>query len=203
VGKFIWGGTTLRVDARCPQCRSLERHRLLARAIDQGFVDFAGADVLHFAPEPIVAKLVDKQRPKSRVTGDISPGRAELVLNIEKLDLPDEGFDRIICSHVLEHVDDGKALSEMRRVLRPGGQVIIMVPIIEGWSGSYEDPAIADPRGREQHFGQDDHIRYYGSDLRDRIREAGFALSEYTADGVNSVRYRLSRGEKVFLATRA
>jgi SAM-dependent methyltransferase len=47
----------------------------------------------------------------------------------EKLDMPDGSFDRVESFHVLEHVNDfPAALSEMARVLKPGGYLIAEVP---------------------------------------------------------------------------
>ena len=201
VGPFDAAGTTMRFNAECPRCGSVERHRLFALMLLRGFVDFAATDILHFAPEEAIVALVSKRNPRSHLTGDILVGRADRQLNIEALDLPDANFDRIICSHVLEHVDDAKALAELKRVLRPGGQLIMMVPIVEGWAHSYENAAVTTDHGRHLHFGQNDHIRYYGSDFRDRVRAAGFTLDEFTAEGADSVTYNLMRGEKVFLAT--
>jgi len=186
----------------CPGCGSLERQRLLALAVKRGFVSFAGCDVLHFAPDPAVERLVDEQGPARQVTGDRQPGRAQRVLNIEALDLPDAAFDRVICSHVLEHVDDRAALAEIARVLRPGGQAVIMLPIVEGWPQTYENAEIRTEPERTAHFGQYDHVRYFGADLRDRIAAAGLSLAEFTAGGEDSARYRLQRGEKVFLAAK-
>jgi hypothetical protein len=80
--------------------------------------------------------------------------------------------------------------------------VVIMVPLVEGWSRTYEDAAIVGEEARAAHFLQGDHLRLYGADLRDRIAAAGFTLAEFTAGGPETVRYRLSHGEKVFLATK-
>ena len=44
--------------------------------------------------------------------------------NIEKLDFPDDNFDRVICSCVLIHVDQPfEALLELDRVTKPGGVI--------------------------------------------------------------------------------
>ena len=53
-----------------------------------------------------------------------------------------------------------------------------------------------------RHYGQSDHVRYYGADVRDRIRAAGFKLDEFTAEGEDVLTYGLARGEKVFVATK-
>jgi SAM-dependent methyltransferase len=49
--------------------------------------------------------------------------------DITKLGFPDQHFDLIVSSEVLEHVPDlGAAFAEMRRVLKPGGRHIFTVP---------------------------------------------------------------------------
>ena len=65
---------------------------------------------------------------------------------------------------------------ELRRVLKPTGWAILQVPIKEDVPTTDEDPSITDPRVRRQRFGQHDHVRWYGADYRDRLREAGFAV---------------------------
>ena len=46
-----------------------------------------------------------------------------------RLPFPDDTFDRIIASEVLEHIpDDAGALAELARVLRPGGTIAVTVP---------------------------------------------------------------------------
>ena len=199
-GKFMGVGVSVRFGALCPNCLSLERHRLFALASARGFLNFSNAAILHFAPEASVRKILDEQKPASYVTADICPGRADLVLDIEQLDFPSSSVDVVICAHVLEHVDDGKALRELRRVVKDDGFVVLMVPIVEGWETTYENKAITSPEGRTLHFGQDDHVRYYGADFRTRVEEAGFRIEEFTAFGEDCFRYGLVRGEKVFKA---
>jgi SAM-dependent methyltransferase len=116
------------------------------------------------------------------------------------MEVENNAFDLIICSHVLEHVDDRKALREMLRVLRPGGIALLMTPVVEGWSETYENPNVDFPKDRVLHFGQDDHVRYFGADIRDRIKSAGFELEEFTAVEPDVSRYSLIRGENLFIA---
>jgi SAM-dependent methyltransferase len=202
-GLFKWFGNPPRRDARCPGCGSLERHRLLKLWFDANLDRLRGGRALHFAPEPSIVKMF-KPAAGAYVTADIVEGRADKTLNIENMSGEAAGsYDWILCSHVLEHVDDSKALAEMHRILKPGGLLIVMIPIVEGWPDSYENPEVTSRADRERFFGQNDHVRYYGEDVRRRITAAGFALDEFTATEPMVSRYGLVRGEKVFLATKA
>ena len=50
---------------------------------------------------------------------------AELLGAVEALPVDDASFDLVLCTQVLEHADDpAKAVSELRRVTRPGGRVL-------------------------------------------------------------------------------
>lgn len=198
------GVLDVRMNARCPRCGSLERNRLLALAQQRGAISFAKKRVLHFAPESAIENLIMGQCPASYLSADLDASKAMVSLNIEKLDCDDGSFDVIVCSHVLEHVDDRLALRELQRVLTTDGVAVLLFPVVEGWSGTYENKTrLATASDRTAHFGQDDHIRFYGSDVRDRIRSAGFSLDEFTANGEDSAEYALIRGEKLFLARKS
>jgi SAM-dependent methyltransferase len=201
-GRFSPAGDPPRLDAKCRVCRSFERHRLLLLAVRRQGLVRPGDRVLHFAPEAHVARMLDAITPGGVVSADIDASIADLQIDIEAIDLDDASFDVIVCSHVLEHVDDRRALQEMHRVLAPGGRLIVMVPVVEGWDHSHEIAGVTDAGERRIEFGQADHVRYYGRDLRDRIRAAGFDLSEFVADPSDCRRYGLVRGERVFVGTR-
>lgn len=200
-GHFLAFGSPPRWDARCPKCNSLERHRLLYLALENGFALPHNCEVLHFAPEPAVTKFI-KPKATKYVTADISGAGVDLALDITKLAVPDASYDVIVCNHVLEHVDDHLALSEMYRALRPGGRLYAMTPVCEGWDKTYENPSVDGAHLREVHFGQCDHVRFYGSDIRERIAAAGFVLEEFTAEGSIVIDHGLWRGEKVFICTK-
>ena len=201
-GMFTAFGFPPRFDARCPSCTSLERHRLFRLFAERQNVFGADHRVLHVAPEPQIAEYV---RPRVALfeTADLSERRGMTHhVDITRTGLPDGDYDRIVCSHVLEHVDDAAALAELFRLLRPGGMAILAAPVIEGWARTYENPAIQSPRDRKVHFGQEDHVRLYGRDIRDRIRAAGFALSEFVAEEPDVLTHGLMRGEILFIAQR-
>jgi SAM-dependent methyltransferase len=58
-----------------------------------------------------------------------APGAYGILCNAESLCFPDSTFDYLTCIGVFEHIlDSTRALSEMRRVIRPAGRICIMVP---------------------------------------------------------------------------
>jgi SAM-dependent methyltransferase len=162
--------------SRCPGCRSAARHRALWLFLERETELFSAPHrVLHFAPERAIGSRLAALPDLEYVSADVRPGAAMEVLDITAIARPDASFDAVICSHVLEHVpDDRAAMREMLRVLVPGGRAYLQQPVEPGWDGTYEDPSIVDPGARAVAYGQDDHVRVYGADIVDRLREAGF-----------------------------
>ena len=200
-GKFLGYGYPYVCDIYCPKCGSLERHRLLCLANRERRF-FAGKDVLHFAPEQGVRTIVTADSPRSYVTADLFADGVDRKENIEALSIEDRQFDVAICLHVLEHVNDRAAVGELYRVLRPGGLLIAMFPIVEGWDETFEDPSRTSAEERLLYFGQHDHARYFGRDARQRLAAPGFLVEEFTAVEPSVSRYGLARGEKIFLCRR-
>ena len=200
VGYFRHAGRPPRFDALCPQCGSFERHRLFWLWF-KGEKSKLDEPILLFGPEPILAAKF-RAVYSDYVTADLYT-EADLNLDIEDIDLESGSINTVICNHVLEHVSDRKALAEIYRVLSENGRLIASIPIVEGWDHTYENGSITDPVERELHFGQSDHVRYYGRDFRQRLRSAGFnEVEEVTAEGQEVVEYALLPGEKVFLCRR-
>lgn len=204
-GWFDRFGHPPRLDAQCPECKSLERHRLLMLTLTSNSIDTSINEnfdsVLHFAPEPVLEKIFRKKYINYK-TADLF-NDADLKLDLEKIDLPDNTYKLIIANHVMEHVrDDIKAASELSRILKADGILILMVPIIEGWKKTHENSNITSDEERTINFGQKDHVRFYGSDFRERIKSGGLKLAhEITAEGQHVIDYVL-RGEKVFVFTK-
>lgn len=201
-GQFAPFGAPVRLDARCPSCASLERHRLITLAIQRQGLLSATMRLLHFAAEAPLKRVIAPKVASYETAEVRASARPTHILNIEAIAMPDASFDMVVCNHVLEHVDDRKALAELFRILRPGGLAILTTPVVEGWAETYENPAITLRAERELHFGQGDHVRLYGRDIRDRIRAAGFTLDEVTATEPDVHVHGLMRGETVFLARR-
>jgi predicted SAM-dependent methyltransferase len=172
-------GVKPRQDALCPHCGSLERHRLLYLFLREK-MNFFNEDskhrkMLHIAPENCLKELFEKQFCENYITADLYATNVKVKMDIMDIQYEDETFDIIYCSHVLEHVsDDRKAMKEFFRVLKKDGWAILNVPIIR--DKTYEDPSIVDPEEREKIFGQSDHVRAYGFDYVDRLRDSGFSV---------------------------
>lgn len=183
----------------CPQCDSRPRHRLLKLWFDREMRLPDGADILHFAAEPWVRAEFERRGATYR-TADITDA-FDLCLDITAIGLPDASTDMVFANHVLEHVDDAAALAEIHRILRPGGQVVLTVPMVEGWAETYEDPAL-DTAARTRRYCDPDHLRFYGRDLRTRITAVGFQLTEFAATEPDVSTHALHRGERLFIGTK-
>ena len=187
-----WDGRRFNSDAWhrnsvCWNCHCAVRHRLMVAAWQKipgvRYEDLMdGKRVLHFAPEPFLTPLVAKRAAFYR-TADFAQGY-DLQLDIQSmLEIGDGSYDLAIACDVLEHIpDDLKAMREIRRILAPGGWAVLTVPQIDGQEKTVGDPSITDPAERERLFGQFDHLRIYGSDIKQMLESAGFAVRVITAD---------------------
>lgn len=132
--------------------------------------------MLHIAPEPALESRLRRIVGNGYLTADLLNKRVMTEMDITNIPHPDNHFDVIFCSHVLEHVqDDERGLRELSRVLNPNGWAILMVPIKADMT--LEDPSVIDPEERKQVFGQQDHVRIYGNDFVDRVRKNGFNVT--------------------------
>lgn len=158
----------------CPYCGSLPRNRRLWQLLSGGWL-FDNAKILHFSPSRCLYRKLKKYESIDYLSVDFEGEfLADRKLDITNIDMPDKSFDLVICYHILEHIeDDLKAMSELFRILKPGGQCIIQTPFKDG--DIYENPEIKLPEQRLKHFGQADHVRIYSvSGLAERLGNAGF-----------------------------
>jgi SAM-dependent methyltransferase len=182
--RFFPAGDPPRADAKCIHCNSLERHRYVWRYFEKMTNIFDGKPkrMLHVAPESFFVPRLKKQLGDGYLTADLLDPRAMVVMDVTDIQFPNNTFDIIYCSHVLEHVpDDKKALREFYRTLKDGGWSLILVPITA--EQTLEDDAIVDPQERLRVYGQEDHVRRYGPDFEERLREAGFCVTALTVSG--------------------
>ena len=204
--RVVGGG--YRQNALCPVCGSTDRERFvylyLLRKTDIFGTD---ASLLHVAPEARLRQILSSRANLKYLAADLHPGRFMIKMDITDICFPDNSFDAIICNHVLEHVlDDRRAMAELYRVLKQGGWAILQVPISLSLDRTYEDSSVTTDKGREEAFGQHDHVRIYAADYETRLAQARFRVSvfKWTTEpgsfGGRKNRFGLNRDECVFIA---
>lgn len=159
-------------NAQCPVCNSLPRNRMLVEHL-AGRCELRGAWVLDVSP-PSHYRRWFTDRGAHYISIDLGERTAMARMDLTRLAFPDHSFDLVICSHVLEHVPAYEtALSEMRRVVKERGRVIVDIPF------SRRPASIR--LARPDHQG---HFHSFGLEVIDRIRAAGFALEikNYSAE---------------------
>ena len=181
---FLPSGKPPRPHVLCPFCGSRERARMMWLFLQERDLLKPGMRILHIAPERCVRERLMRIPQVDYVAGDkkepaYNYPAGTIDLDITVMPFPEDRFDLILCSHVLEHIaDDGAALRELFRVLASGGTAVLMVPLELDRAVTDEDPSITDPNERLRRFGQFDHVRMYGRDYAQRLEEAGFRVVE-------------------------
>ena len=131
--------------------------------------------MLHVAPEPCFVSRLRHCLGSNYLTADLINPLAMVKMDITNIEYPDESFDVIYCSHVLQHVqDDRKAIRELYRILKVDGWLILQEPVTT--HQTIEDPSVTAPQDRLRVFGQHDRVRRYGPDYLERLRETGFTV---------------------------
>jgi SAM-dependent methyltransferase len=205
--KHVVGGG--RRNSGCPHCYSSDRERLIylyLRHHTSLWDSASGKTLLHVAPEKHLSEVLLRLKHVNYVCGDkLEPGYTYPShvkhMDILAIDYPDASFDFVICNHVLEHInDDHKAMSELFRVLKPGGQAILQVPFSLDLGQTDEDFSVTDPKAREMRFGQFDHVRLYGADYISRLTNAGFRVEKVgIARNPEYQKYGLNPDEDIFV----
>lgn len=159
---YLMTAGVMRFNAACPECQALERHRLIKLVLDELEVESWQGPLLHFAPEPHLGGILKGATGLDYRTADLQAPAVDYQVDIQHLPFEDDCWSYIVCSHVLEHVpNDGQALAELRRVLRPGGLLVLAVPVETEQAATVE-------------FGEPNpllsgHLRYYGADFANRV----------------------------------
>lgn len=208
--KFLpYGRIHPRENALCPGSLSLERHRLMWLYLKEKTNFFTTQHkVLHIAPEQCFLKPFEAQHGDHYITADIESPLAKVKMDVHQIPFDDNTFDVAFCNHVMEHVqDDIKAMSEIHRVLKPGGWAIIQIPFFPPVKEvTFEDDTITDSLEREKVFGQDDHVRLYGLDYPRRLEQAGFKVNEddyvKTLDAATIRKYALPKDEVIYFCVK-
>lgn len=206
---FTRGGTSLRVrpSGYCPRCNSKARHRRDWLYLEKKTDLFSKPiRLFHVSPKYSLSRRFVKMANLRYVAADIFE-RINLSLRMDLTATPIRcgTFDAAICIHVLEHIlEDRRAISELYRVLKPGGWALISVPVRLN-RPTFEDPSITAPAERRRAFGEASHVRIYGLDLAARLEECGFRVEMDLArdlDKQTVSKYGLTDDENVFYCSK-
>lgn len=201
---------------RCPRCGANPAAMCLVDVLSSEVSDLASRHVYELSSRgPFFAYL---QRRVGKLTcseyfDDISPGDTRygvVCQDVQRLGFEACSFDVCTSTDVFEHVpDDRRAFGELFRVLRPGGCAVFTVPL-DIFSLTKERAELVDGKvcHRLPPEYHDDHIRgagqvlcyrNYGSDIVDRVKQAGFIEAELVSPG--RARY-FGQGRHVVVARR-
>jgi SAM-dependent methyltransferase len=205
VSRFMMGGGSFRARQRgyCPRCNSKARHRRVWLHCTTETEWFARPTrLLHVAPKYCTSRRLRRIATIDYHAVDVvRRPHVDTLASLTSLPFASDSFDALLCVHVLEHIDDDiAAMSEMFRVLAPGGEAVINVPTNMD-AETFEDPTIRTEQDRREAFGEADHRRVYGKDLPDRLGKVGFEVTTFLADSIppgTIERYGLTTDEHVF-----
>lgn len=194
----------------CPWCGATDRERhLLMYMQASGLLNsLASKEILHFAPEARIAKMITEQHPVRYIKADLHPHKPDIErIDILDIPYPDDSFDIVIANHVLEHVkDDLRSLQEIQRVLKVGGFAILQTPFSSRLHATWCDDGIDDDQSRLQAYGQEDHVRLFGKDIFSRIAGAGLTSRVQHHDQllahIDEKMFGVNRSEPFFLFER-
>lgn len=171
----IGGG--VRKHATCPNCGCIDRHRwcMFVLTHDTSILN-RPCTVLHFAPEKGVAQLIGTNKECRYYSADLTQGRAMMRMDLKEILFKDSVFDYIIVNHVLEHVKDERSvIGELKRVLKKDGVIILSFPVCLDLD-TYEESDDLTEEERLSYFGQEDHVRLYGRDFKERLESYGLSV---------------------------
>jgi 2-polyprenyl-3-methyl-5-hydroxy-6-metoxy-1,4-benzoquinol methylase len=157
--------------------------RLLDLGCGEGSFAAAAAEA---GLEVVAADVAEEPLRRARL---LHPGLDLRLIDGEgNWELEDAAFDVVWAGEVIEHVADTASwLSELRRVLRPGGRLLLSTPLL----GRRELLAAVISRAvfAERFEPRSDHLRHYNAaTLRALIADFGFEQIDVHADGPHGAR---------------
>ena len=133
-----------------------------------------GTDVVAFDQDADELSAVADMFAAMRADEELPPGAEADVKEGDASQLPfaDGEFDRVVAAEVLEHIpEDRVAISELVRVLRPGGTMAVTVP-------RWFPERICWALSREYHQVEGGHVRIYtAAGLGEKLEQAGLTVT--------------------------
>jgi SAM-dependent methyltransferase len=170
--------------AVCPRCGSIARDRFLFWALQRRVAPPTPdrrMRVLETSPR------LD-ERYRSAMSGwfdylcsdfDERAHAGAIRLDLQAIDLPSASVDVVLTPHVLEHVPDtAAALDELFRVIRPGGHLLLQVPLLQ--------ERTAPPAEPEFHGDRTPVFWRFGPELGDVLTAHGFEVALLVPRGLQA-----------------
>lgn len=177
----------------CSNCGASDRDRLYAMYIKEILRNNEKIiNMLDIAPSKSLTSFIKKFPKIKYKTADLYMEKVNDNIDITNMPYADESFDVIICSHVLEHIEnDIKALKELYRILNKNGWGILMVPINLHLEKDYENPSAKTPEERWKHFGQNDHVRIYSKQgFIKKVLAANFKIQQLDSKHLGAEKFK-------------
>lgn len=178
--------TLSRREYKCPNCGANDRDRLMILMLEKLGVGEKDKQykVLQFAPSPALDSYIKKYDNISYETTDLYMDGVTFQADIQDMSMvADDTYDLIICSHVLEHVkDDRRAMREIKRIMKPEGCCLFLVPISLDIEEIDEEWGLSEAENWRR-FGQNDHCRRYSwKGLLERLSGEGLYVTQITRE---------------------
>ncbi|MDE7224115.1 MAG: GT-D fold domain-containing protein [Acetatifactor sp.] len=182
---FLYWNADFQLESRenygCPVCEAYDRDRLMIAFLEE--VQAENEEklrMLQIAPSPAIERYALGREDILYESTDLMMPDVTFQADLQHMDMvEDETYDIIVCSHVLEHVEnDARAMSELHRILKPEGVCLVLVPLIAGKQDTEEQWGCSEEENWRR-FGQWDHSRLYGrNDFIRRLQGVGFYVNE-------------------------
>ena len=197
--RFLPYGYVKRENALCPGCGSIESTRTLWFYLTNEVLGKKNKNkFLYFSPEKAMLKRLEKQA----IDLDVRELNYFKTLGDEQgASLKGGVYDVIIFSHLIQYVkDDMQAFSELRRLLRPGGFVILQTIINPKMDRTYEHIETPEDQDRLKNFFEPGVESIYGANFHKHLVKAGFSVEviDYADQLGNAAKtyYSLGDGER-------
>ena len=173
----------------CPFCGASDRCRLqsiyLNTILNTWQKEEKECKLLDIAPDKRLADSIKTYKHVRYRSADLFMEGVDDKIDITDMNIyEDSSFDIILCSHVLEHIeDDRKAMSELFRILKPAGFAIVMVPVHMYLTDDFENSEYETEAERWKYFGQNDHVRVYSKNgFVNKLIQTGFKVNQLGID---------------------
>lgn len=174
-----------RKNCVCPVCQSMDRERMIALFLEMLKPEEGEKlKVLQIAPSHAMDKWLKDKEYIDYETTDLYMEGVTFQSDIQDMYMVEkETYDVILCSHILEHVeDDRKAMRELNRILKMDGVCVFLVSLVIGLQDTDEEFGLP-AEENWMRFGQGDHARLYGrADFLKRLIQAGFLVHVLNRD---------------------